>query len=347
MMVCRECLPFRELSHIDQHINGFLRVGHLKEACILGSLRLMKLAAARNTKVYWGDVAIIAAKQGHLDILQWLSECTEDRCDWGKVLDLAAAYGHLPIVKWLHTHYQDIRSTNAMDEAALRGHLDVVKWLHDNRTEGCSTRAMNGAASNGYLDVVKWLHNNRSEGCTVYAMTWAAQYGHLDVVKWLHENTGKGCADYIMDGVVNLDVLKWLHENLRGGWLCSTEAIDKAAELGRLDVVMWLYENRTEGYSAHAIEMAARNGHLDVVKWLLHHEGDKRRYDCRGDWGGFCDFCNHGSRKWYYIQYESLYDFTVKMARMNGQQHVIKWVESLGDLKTANKWRAQQGLEKK
>ncbi|KAG1693008.1 hypothetical protein DVH05_024044 [Phytophthora capsici] len=253
-------------------------------------------------------MANIAAQQGHLDILQWLSEFHADRMYWDNVLGYAAAGGHLPAVKWLHIHRQDKCSTKAMNSAAYHGHLDVVKWLHHNRTEGCTTKAMDGAAARGHLDMVKWLHANRTEGCTDKAMTWAAQNGHLDVVKWLYE-IGEDCERYTMDYVTDFNVMKWLHENTPDR-LCSTTAIDNWAELGRLDLVMWLYENRTEGYSTHAIEMAARKGHLDV----------------------------HGSHSLYSVRYESLYDFTVKMARMNGQQHVIEWVESLGEPETANKW---------
>ncbi|KAG1693007.1 hypothetical protein DVH05_024043 [Phytophthora capsici] len=124
-VVCRECLSFRELKHINVLTNGFLPVGFIKNACNRGSLRLMKLVAARDTKSHWGDVAIIAAQQGHLDILQWLSEFHADRCDWDDVLEYAAAFGHLPVVKWLHTNRQDKCTTKAMDKAA-RGHLDVV-----------------------------------------------------------------------------------------------------------------------------------------------------------------------------------------------------------------------------
>ncbi|KAG1693003.1 hypothetical protein DVH05_024039 [Phytophthora capsici] len=305
-VVCREFLSHYELSHTNVRINEFLRLGSVRKACINGSLRLMKLVAASGTKARWGDMTEIAAELGHLDILQWLSEFHADRCKWDNVLDLAAEFGHLPVVKWLHTNRQDECSTDAMDVAAHNGNLDVVKWLHDNRTEGC----------------------------TVYAMTYAAINGHLDVVKWLHE-IGKSCSAYTMDSVTDFDVLKWLHENLHGGWLCSTRAIDKAAGLGRLDLVVWLHENRTEGYTTHAIELAAKNGHLDVVKWLFHHEGDKRHYACKGRL--LCGFCQDGSYK-LYCEYESLYDFTVKMARMKGQQHVIEWVESLGEPECANKW---------
>eukprot|EP00644_Phytophthora_capsici_P009031 jgi/Phyca11/101689/e_gw1.6.664.1 len=117
-VVCRECLSHRELSHINVQINEFLRIGSYRNACFRGSLRLVKLVAARGTKVYWGSAAEIAAQRGHLNILQWLSEFHADRCDWDNVLRHAALSGHLPVVKWLHTHHQGKCITKVMDYAA-------------------------------------------------------------------------------------------------------------------------------------------------------------------------------------------------------------------------------------
>ncbi|KAG1682407.1 hypothetical protein DVH05_021030, partial [Phytophthora capsici] len=137
LVVSRECLSLHELPHVILNIDEYLGVGSMVKACALSSLRLMSHVAARDTKTHWGDVANIAAKNGHVHILQWLSEIHADRCDWDvNILDCAAASGHLSVVKWLHVHRQDGCTTRAMDCAAEGGHLPIVKWLHAHRSEG-------------------------------------------------------------------------------------------------------------------------------------------------------------------------------------------------------------------
>ena len=100
----------------------------------------------------------------------------------------AAANGHLEVIKWLHENTNQNCTIWAMNRAAEFGRLEVVKWLHVNRTEGCSVDAMDKAAVNGHLEVVKWLHVNRTEGCSVDAMNWAVWNDDLEVSEWLYIN---------------------------------------------------------------------------------------------------------------------------------------------------------------
>ncbi|KAL3662226.1 hypothetical protein V7S43_012557 [Phytophthora oleae] len=69
-VVCRECLPPRELPHVVLRFDTFLKRNSVLNACILGSLRLMSYAAYKDTKADWDNMAYVAAKYGHVDILQ-------------------------------------------------------------------------------------------------------------------------------------------------------------------------------------------------------------------------------------------------------------------------------------
>lgn len=73
----------------------------------------------------------------------------------------AARNGHLQVVQWLHSNRQEGCTTRAVDDAAKNGFLDVVKWLLENRSEGYSTDLV---AASGRLHVVKWLHNKQKRG---------------------------------------------------------------------------------------------------------------------------------------------------------------------------------------
>ncbi|POM78987.1 Hypothetical protein PHPALM_3418 [Phytophthora palmivora] len=129
----------------------------------------------------------IAATEGYLDIIKWLTDYRPEMKISTRVMDAAALRGHLEVVKWLHENRSEGCSVHAMDSAAASGHLDVVQWLHENRTEGCSTGAMDTAAAGGHLATVQWLWANREEGCTTVAVDFAIYNGHFPVVKWFSE----------------------------------------------------------------------------------------------------------------------------------------------------------------
>lgn len=71
----------------------------------------------------------------------------------GYIFDRAAMFGHLNIIKWLDQNTQEQCTSYAFDMAAKNGHIEVVKWLHENTKEGSVLGAM-GAASSGHLDIV-------------------------------------------------------------------------------------------------------------------------------------------------------------------------------------------------
>ncbi len=48
---------------------------------------------------------------------------------------MAAANGHLEVVKWLHINRKEGCYEIALRRAAANGHLDVVEWLRNNRIE--------------------------------------------------------------------------------------------------------------------------------------------------------------------------------------------------------------------
>lgn len=287
-------------------------LGTPRTAAQTGKLDLLKWLVAEGqvddseiTGAMWtSEVLMVAAQNGHRDIVQWITSNHYDfdsytivqaldfaamhgsleivqvlhplaHDEGGYAIDYAAMNNHREVVIWLDENRPRCASSSAMNAAATAGHLAMVKWLAENREEGCSATAFDQAATNGHLDVVRWLHDNRVEGCTTYAMDGAASNGHLDVVKFLHENRSEGCSPVAMDGAAcngHLDVVKFLHSNRVEG--CTAWAMDRAAVRRHLDIVRFLHENRTEGCKSSTMVEVATLGNLEMLRWLHENRSE-------------------------------------------------------------------------
>ncbi|KAG3004910.1 hypothetical protein JG687_00015751 [Phytophthora cactorum] len=209
-----------------------------------------------------------AAAGGHKEIVEWMEETFESltRQRHRIRVDGAGAFGDLQLVQWLH--HQGYRFTaHAMDDAAAGGFLSIVRWLHGNvENSKCTVAAMDRAAANGYLDVVEFLHQNRKEGCTPAAMDDAARNGHFEVVKFLYKNRSEYCT--AMAGESRLvAVLQFLkdHKRLRSR---LPKTVDASAR-GDLELLQWLYghDRRHFGFEA-VVETAREKNHFHVLRWL-------------------------------------------------------------------------------
>ena len=124
-----------------------------------------------------------ASCYGNLEIVKYLTaigaSCSTSAMDW------AARNGYLDIVQWLHFNRSEGCTTSAMDFAAEFGHIDIVQWLHFNRSEGCSANALRSAALNGHINVVKYLYENSLvTDCHSYisALELAKRCGHHNTI---------------------------------------------------------------------------------------------------------------------------------------------------------------------
>lgn len=174
---------------IESFLDCSIRWTVQKAACC-GYLSLLKRLGKRGAAISEHGVdwsMRIAATEGYLCIIQWLTAYRPETKISTRVMDAAALRGHLKVVKWLHENRSEGCSVHAMDSAAASGHLNVVQWLHENRVEGCTTGAIDTAAAGGHLRTVQWLWANRTEGCTTVAVDFATYNGHVSVVKWFSE----------------------------------------------------------------------------------------------------------------------------------------------------------------
>ncbi|KAE9013617.1 hypothetical protein PF005_g9499 [Phytophthora fragariae] len=237
-----------------------------------------------------------AAKNGHLEVLQWLDANHLFRCTKPAMV-LAAENGHLEVVKWLHQVHHECCSSGALRRAANSGDLvELVEWIYANVHMNCHHTDpymyldTTIAASRGCLDVLKWTHEHFPGSFRSDAMDAAASNGHMDVITWLFENRREGCTASAAFGAArngHMDVLKWLYTHYPKTFVVDfSDVINRAAGNGHLEVVRWLHETRPDRVSTHALHFAAAEGHLDTFLYLLDHlnegsSGDVHR-DARG-----------------------------------------------------------------
>lgn len=210
------------------------------------------------------DACISAASAGHLDVLCWIvsngwtPNSEHPLQDERKCANAAAKNGHIEILEWIRTHWFDwghqdmpllfrTKRANAelCESAASGGQLDTLKYL---RAKGCpwDIRVASSAAFYGHIEILKWYLSNggtwdtqvcslAAANCQLETLQWlraneygtcpwgastcwrAARNGHLGVLKWAHEN---GCPwdEWTCENAVlkeHFEVLKWLRAN---GW---------------------------------------------------------------------------------------------------------------------------------
>ncbi|EGG19222.1 hypothetical protein DFA_02471 [Cavenderia fasciculata] len=245
-----------------------------------------------------------AARFGHFEIVKFLHFNRTEGCDQ-ETMDQASSNGYFEIVKFLNLNRTEGCTTDAIDKASINGNYNIVEWLYFNRTEGFSqyainfansleilsflqrnsthhssstTEAMEISALNGRLDMVQFHHKYLSTMENINyskAIDYASSNGHLDIIKYLFNNNNRNisCTEMAIDDAIfynhSLDIISYLVEQLKAK--CSSHAVDRAAELGRLDIIQYLdkhYKEETSIWTFGAMNYAAQFGHFEIVKFL-------------------------------------------------------------------------------
>ena len=124
------------------------------------------------------DALYIAARYGHLDIIEQIME--DGKLDSlinrptfrGRTALLTAAHhGHIQVCKFLlknkaNLNHQDDHKFTALIYASNQGHFDVVKWLVDNGAnvhlkDSFGETALNCALIQGYTEIIRYLQQRK------------------------------------------------------------------------------------------------------------------------------------------------------------------------------------------
>ncbi|PRP86844.1 hypothetical protein PROFUN_05061 [Planoprotostelium fungivorum] len=148
-----------------------------------GHLRILEYARERGCPWEENKVATIAAQNGHLDILQWISINGGELHE--QIYNRAAYYGHFHVIKWARENdcpWQE----SACSNAAAGGHLDILQWLRDKGCPWDSLVTVNAACA-GRIDILRYAKENRCRWDGLAACL-AAQADQIDTLEWLREN---------------------------------------------------------------------------------------------------------------------------------------------------------------
>jgi len=163
-----------------------LEAGHEERFVRRGHLALLRWSFASFDNV--SRLRTLAARCGHLDILQWL---TDGGRIWSAYLcGVAAKNSHLHILKWAHAcgaYNVDRDDGGVAWHAAYHGHLEILVWYH-SIGGGLDSAVFRAAARYGSLEVMQWL---RSVGCPWDERVRKVATG--EALVWLEQN---GCPPY-------------------------------------------------------------------------------------------------------------------------------------------------------
>ncbi|KAF1318436.1 hypothetical protein FI667_g13965, partial [Globisporangium splendens] len=235
------------------------------------------------------DVMYEAAKQGDLEVVEWLHTTTQ--YEPYKAMEFAADRGHLEVAQWIYNHRTSAILPTASTAAAEvakdaaqiymlepLGQLDAMNWIavfvkKAYFREAFATRKGLMAIYDQRDDHIDWQDAAARDAAftTRYykAMDHAASQGDLALLQQLHADGKWSCTTHAMDGAAHsghLHVVKWLHTNRTEG--CTAHAIAAAAGNGHFDVAQWLHANRSEGCRSFAMDLTATQGHLQILQWL-------------------------------------------------------------------------------
>lgn len=209
----------------------------------------------------------------------------------------------------------------------------VADFLVDTRVTGNSGalewRYMNIAARFGCMDLLHVLLCSTS-GSRIATTSGCTSNGNL-----CSSRDALVCTSDAIDFAAqhgHLRAVKWLHCNVRDV-RCTVRAMDFAAANDHLDVVQWLHAHRSEGCSTAAMDGAAAAGHLTTLKWLAANRTEgctARALDLAAQNGHLTVV------QWLVLEHQpksdSKYDaqlapaMACKYAAINGHVDVLQWL---------------------
>ncbi|KAJ3104584.1 hypothetical protein HDU96_008892 [Phlyctochytrium bullatum] len=255
------------------------------------------------------DLVIGAVREGQADVVRFLMDAYGDRLavmeaalaaavDGDEAEDDTPAASLVAALRSAFTSAAESGKTDALEllagpragtvpvrfaapaflQASAQGRMDVLGTMlaHAPASTLPIAAACVSASERGQLEVLRVLVAALDEPVPPRAMDTAAGEGHAAVVQLLLE-VGAACTTDAMDRAAAggyLDVVRVLHE-ARGEVGCTTAAMDGAAGNGHLETVQFLRAQRpVPGCTVAAVDVAASRGFLEVVRFLVEEGVD-------------------------------------------------------------------------
>jgi hypothetical protein len=246
------------------------------------------------------DVFIAAAYGGNIEIIKYLCQHKNVPLPHNIIATIAAREGHLHILEYL---IPDAFSINHLTYAVKYGHLDCAQYMVEKKPKLLHVEPINVAPwLNGVdgpypmgnpveiggfqqimeCDNVPHLMEGDNEVAIDNAKIdrlciSAVQYGRLECLKWLRHFDEKSILspnlvelairNGSVNGNANLECVEYLFQH---GYKCTIRDCCAATEIGNLDILMFLLGKNCPCDGTVA-ETAAQYGQIDILIYLNQH----------------------------------------------------------------------------
>jgi hypothetical protein len=235
---------------------------------------LQRIHADRGYVIAIARVCEHAARNGHHAVVQWGRAAGYN---WGRAAFAAARGGHADLLRWVIRESAPYHWRRTMRAAAGGGHCAVLEVLNAARLAARSgdhefyewdDSIADLAAASGQRAALEWLH---AQGCPMSAGTMDAAHNHPDIVRWLREAANCPWGSRIAAltaGHGDAHMFEWLAEQ---GCPLGNDTITEAARSGCDEILQYAYDTLPtpwiHGYLVGST--AAGYGHLNTLKLAI------------------------------------------------------------------------------
>jgi hypothetical protein len=285
-----------------------------KSAAIGGNVEVLKFLLSLDCPMA-EDVCIIAAENGHLELLKWAKlnrivwqdammfpaaakSIREDLHQWllelhcpfmeNESFPIAYELMNFNFIKFAlangSTVWDDDLKYQLRRTASLIGDLEVFKWAHSTActSGGFLTRIQ---AYGGHVHILEWRRVHEFEFCwDKSALLTACQRGHIHVLEWAIDKYG--CCDVIADECFHtalefyrhchLHLLSFIHSRWPNVLKCS-KIWNRAAWNGDFELCFWLYKHGCP-FLPDTYKIAWKYSNYALAKWLHSKEHPSSRW---------------------------------------------------------------------
>ena len=258
-----------------------------------GNLEILKYLFEENCPRIDVDCTILAARNGHLDCLEFFYERD---FNWdASTCSQAARNGHLNCLKFAHENGCEW-DTSTCEEAASNGHLDCLKYTREIKKK-CpwdKDECFKLAIKNNQTSIIEYIKNlnkkinkieektcSLSPTCKICKnCEQAAAAGHLECLKYYHLNgcddiqNKNICAEAAKNG--HLECLKYAHYN-RFSWYRDT--CHNSASKGHLDCLKYAHKNGCP-WNEETCKFAVTNGHFECFAYAVENNCPWDKKEC-------------------------------------------------------------------
>lgn len=248
---------------------------------------VLRWARAKNLATRSAEVALVAAKNGSSEVLQWYADNVKrvPKKTLDAVMMAAAEHGKPEVLDWAHRNGFSTDKSQLWLAAARKGHENVLDWAHSHG-EALDDRLASEAAKQGHEGVFCWAVSRGlalmarmalEEGLSLrktWVLTLYAGSNEEESQRLLHYAINRGLApeegvlaELIREG--HADAVEWVY-SLPGSpvgekdWECLLE-------LGDWKLIRVVAVGRMPPPTPRISVAAARSGNLDKLIWAVEH----------------------------------------------------------------------------